>query len=142
LGVSSHLVARENVPEPAQILIGATSPGGVADALQQSWRDGTLAEYVLFPVLNATRLDGFEDFDLAQLTVITRPIVPFGGLVRGRLAAGETVIVNGATGAMERCGPGGSCYGRGPRGRGSINPKVFSLTDLPQANRVCRKPKA
>ena len=28
--VSSHFVARENVPEPAQILIGVTSPGGIA----------------------------------------------------------------------------------------------------------------
>jgi alcohol dehydrogenase len=33
------------------------------------------------------------------LTAITRCIVPYGGLLRGRLAAGETVIVNGATGA-------------------------------------------
>jgi alcohol dehydrogenase len=32
------------------------------------------------------------------LTAITRCIVPFGGLVRGRLSAGETVIVNGASG--------------------------------------------
>ena len=31
--------------------------------------------------------------------MITRCIVPFGGLLRGRLKAGETVIVNGATGA-------------------------------------------
>jgi len=97
--ISCHLVARENVPEPAQILIGVTSPGGIADAVQQSWRDGTLAEYVLFPASTVTPLDGFEDFDLAQLTVITRCIVPFGGLLRGRLTAGETVIINGATGA-------------------------------------------
>lgn len=97
--VSSHLVAQENVPEPAQILIGVTSPGGVADAMQQSWRDGTLAEYALFPAPTITPLEGFEDFDLAQLAVITRCIVPFGGLIRGRLKAGETVIVNGATGA-------------------------------------------
>jgi alcohol dehydrogenase len=36
---------------------------------------------------------------LPQLTAITRCIDPYGGLVRGRLTAGETVIVNGATGA-------------------------------------------
>lgn len=30
---------------------------------------------------------------------MTRYIVPFGGLLRGRLAAGETLIVTGATGA-------------------------------------------
>jgi alcohol dehydrogenase len=97
--ISSHLVARENVSEPAQVLIGVTSPGGVADAVQQSWRDGTLAEYVLFPASTVTPLEGFEDFDFSQLTVITRCIVPFGGFLRGRLKAGETVIVNGATGA-------------------------------------------
>jgi alcohol dehydrogenase len=97
--LSSHFVARENVPEPAQILIGVTSPGGIADEIQQAWRNGTLAEYALFPAANVTPLEGFEDFDLTQLAVITRCIVPFGGLVRGRLKAGETVIVNGATGA-------------------------------------------
>lgn len=96
---SSHLVARENVVEPGQILIGVTSPGGVGDALQRSWKDGTLAEYALFPAQSVTPIEGFEDDDLSQLTAITRCIVPYGGLVRGRLAAGETVIINGATGA-------------------------------------------
>jgi alcohol dehydrogenase len=62
--------------------------GGVADAVQQSWRDGTLAEYVLFPASTVTPLEGFEDLDMAQLAVITRCIVPFGGLLRGRLRAG------------------------------------------------------
>jgi alcohol dehydrogenase len=96
---SSHLVARENVQEPGQILIGVTSPGGVGDALQRSWKDGTLAEYALFPAQAVTPLEGLDDDDLPQLSAITRCVVPYGGLVRGRLAAGETVIVNGATGA-------------------------------------------
>jgi alcohol dehydrogenase len=96
---SSHLVARENVQEPGQILIGVTSPGGVGDALQRSWKDGTLAEYALFPAEAVTPIEGLDGYDLSQLTTITRCVVPYGGLVRGRLAAGETVIVNGATGA-------------------------------------------
>ncbi len=96
---SSHLVARENVQEPGQILIGVTSPGGAGDALQRSWKDGTLAEYALFPGQAVTPIEGLDDYDLPQLTAITRCVVPYGGLVRGRLAAGETVIVNGATGA-------------------------------------------
>jgi alcohol dehydrogenase len=96
---SSHLVARENVQEPGQILIGVTSPGGVGDALQRSWKDGTLADYALFPAQAVTPIEGLDDDDLPQLTAITRCVVPYGGLVRGRLAAGETVIVNGATGA-------------------------------------------
>jgi alcohol dehydrogenase len=96
---SSHLVARENVQDPGQILIGVTSPGGVGDEMQQSWKDGTLAEYALFPAQVVTPIDGLENIELTQLTAITRCVVPFGGLVRGRLTAGETVVVNGATGA-------------------------------------------
>ena len=96
---SSHLLASENVQEPGQILIGVTSPGGVGDALQQSWKDGTLAEYVLLPAETVTPMEGLDEYSLPQLTAITRCIVPFGGLVRGRLRAGETVIVNGASGA-------------------------------------------
>ena len=96
---SSHLVAGENVQEPGQILIGVTSPGGVGDALQHSWKDGTLAEFVLLPAETITPIEGLDDYSLPQLTAITRCVVPFGGLVRGRLRAGETVIVNGASGA-------------------------------------------
>jgi alcohol dehydrogenase len=96
---SSHLVARENVQEPGQILIGVTSPGGVGDTLQRSWKDGTLAEYALFPAQAVTPIEGLDNYGLPQLTAITRCVVPYGGLVRGRLAAGETVIINGATGA-------------------------------------------
>jgi alcohol dehydrogenase len=40
-----------------------------------------------------------EEFDSTELVTIGRFIIPFGGLLRGRLAAGETLVVNGATGA-------------------------------------------
>jgi alcohol dehydrogenase len=96
---SSHLVARENVREPGHILIGVTSPGGVGDELQQSWKDGTLAEYTLLPAETVTPIEGLDHHSLPQLTAITRCIVPFGGLMRGRLTAGETLVVNGASGA-------------------------------------------
>jgi alcohol dehydrogenase len=96
---SSHFVAPENVQGPAQILIGVTSPGGIGDALQNSWKDGTLAEYVLLPAQVVTPVEDLDHYDLPQLTAITRCIVPFGGLTRGRLQAGETVVVNGASGA-------------------------------------------
>ena len=62
--------------------------------------DGTLAEYALAPVETVTPLDGFEGADAARLAALSRFIVPYGGLVRGRLAAGETLVVNGATGAF------------------------------------------
>jgi alcohol dehydrogenase len=40
-----------------------------------------------------------DDFDATELATVRRYIIPYGGLLRGRLAAGETLVVNGATGA-------------------------------------------
>ena len=51
--VSPHVVARENVDDPAQILIGLTSAPESA-AMLADWPDGTLAEYALVPVEAAT----------------------------------------------------------------------------------------
>lgn len=96
---SPHLVAGENVEEPAQMLIGLTAFGGGSAAIQADWPDGSLAEFALVPVATITPADGLDAIDAAQLAVLNRFIVPFGGLLRGRLAVGETLVVNGATGA-------------------------------------------
>jgi alcohol dehydrogenase len=96
--LSSHFVASENVEDPAQVLIGLTSSPDAAQVLAD-WPDGTLAEYALMPAEVVTPAEGLDQFDAAQLVTIGRCIIPFGGLLRSRLAAGETLIVNGATGA-------------------------------------------
>jgi alcohol dehydrogenase len=96
--VSSHFVARENIEDPAQVLIGLTAGAEAGDVLAD-WPDGTLAEYALAPVEAITPADGLGAIDAAHLAAVSRFIVPFGGLLRGRLAAGETLVVNGATGA-------------------------------------------
>lgn len=96
--ISSHFVARENVDDPRQILIGLTAGTG-AEAVLADWPDGTLAEYALVPIEAVTPADGLEHVDAEQLAALTRCIIPFGGLLRGRLAAGETLVVTGATGA-------------------------------------------
>lgn len=96
--LSSHFVAREQIDDPAQILIGLTGSEGAAPMLHD-WPDGTLGEYALAPAEVVTPLDGLEDINAAQLAAITRFVVPFGGLLRARLTAGETIVVTGATGA-------------------------------------------
>ena len=96
--LSSHFVAAEDVEDPVQILIGLTASPDAAQVLAD-WPDGTLAEYALMPVEALTPADGLDDFDSTQLATIRCFIIPFGGLLRGRLAAGETLVVNGATGA-------------------------------------------
>jgi alcohol dehydrogenase len=97
--LSPHFVAAENVEDPAQILIGLTALTPGAEEVQADWRDGTLAEYALMPKAAVTPAEGLSHIDSAHLAVLMRYIVPFGGLLRGRLAAGETLIVTGATGA-------------------------------------------
>jgi len=96
---SPHFVAGENVEDPVQILIGLTAFGAGSATMQADWRDGALAEFALAPVTTVTPADGLDLLDATQLAVLNRFIVPYGGLLRGRLAAGETLVVNGATGA-------------------------------------------
>src|ERR1700754_1638479 len=96
--LSSHFVASENVEDPSQILIGLTSSPEAAPVLND-WPDGTLAEYALMPVEAITPAEGLDQLDSTALAAVGRCIIPFGGLTRGRLAAGETLVVNGATGA-------------------------------------------
>jgi len=97
--LSSLFRSSENVPDPAQLLMGMTSFGPDSERVQADWPNGSLAEYTLLPASSVVPADGFEDIAATQLIAATRFVVPYGGLVRGRLAAGETLIVNGATGA-------------------------------------------
>jgi alcohol dehydrogenase len=98
--ISSHLTAGENVPEPAQMLLGVTAVGTIAEAIQADWADGTYAEYALLPKEIVTPIDDLPNKSSEQLIVSAmRYSVPYSGLLRGRLSAGETIIINGATGA-------------------------------------------
>jgi len=99
--LSPHVAAAENVPEPAEALIGLTALGPDAASLMDAWPDGTLAEVASAPAATVTpvpaSLAGMPD---ERLAAISRCVVPYGGLLRARLAAGETVVVHGATGAF------------------------------------------
>jgi len=97
--ISTHIMSAENVSDPAQILLGLTSFGPGSEIVQDDWRNGTLAEYVLLPAASVTPVDGLDHIDSAHLIAVSRFVIPFGGLLRGRLSAGETVVVIGATGA-------------------------------------------
>ncbi|WP_223119819.1 zinc-binding dehydrogenase [Salinicola corii] len=97
--LSSHFTAGENVADPAQVLLGITSFGGPSTAMQADWPDGTLADYALWPVSALTAVEGLDAVPAEVLAAAARFAVPYGGLKRGRLAAGETVVISGATGA-------------------------------------------
>jgi alcohol dehydrogenase len=93
--LSSHIVARENVAEPSQILLGVTALGD--KAIQRDFPDGVLADYAVVPKELVTPVDAA--LSAPQLATAIRFSVPYGGWTRGRLAAGETALVTGATGA-------------------------------------------
>jgi len=98
--VSPQIVAKENVREPAQILLGATHfETEASKQLQQDWKDGTMAQYILVPTCVVSPIDEYLDhISSALLATVAKCAVPYGGYVKGRLTAGEVVIVNGATG--------------------------------------------
>jgi alcohol dehydrogenase len=94
--LNPHFVVDERGVDPAQILIGLTRIGPDSAPVQEEWPDGTFAEYALMPASALTPSgDGLTPERLATLGKFT---VPYGGFVRIGLEAGETVIVNGATG--------------------------------------------
>src|SRR5258708_2535854 len=95
--VSPYMVATENVEEPAQMLGGLTAISPDSEPFFTTWRDGTLAEYLLAPTIAVTPVDD-DLLSIDSLALLGRLAVPFGGLLRGRLSPGETAVIIGATG--------------------------------------------
>jgi alcohol dehydrogenase len=110
--LSPHLLADAPIEEPAQILIGLTATGasrsdGAADAsrkLQHLWRDGVFAELAHWPAACVTPLRGLEALGAGKLIALAKLVVPYGGLLRAGVTAGQTVVVNGATGFFGSAG--------------------------------------
>jgi len=100
--VSPHLVAAERVADPAQLLAGLTAMGDdpASLALQRDWPHGVHAEQAEAPANAVTPLDGLDAVPAAQLAALGKFLVPLGGLLRGALQPGETLVVNGASGAF------------------------------------------
>jgi alcohol dehydrogenase len=100
VALSPYWVADEALREPAQALIGLTAISPDSAPMLADFPHGTLREAVEFPAAAAFALDGLDAVPSAKLAVLGKLVVPFGGLRRGRLAAGESVVVNGAAGAF------------------------------------------
>jgi alcohol dehydrogenase len=102
--MTGYYTVAANVPEPPEALLGSTAGPGSAPILE-TWPDGTLAELAAAPLSTVTpvpaALDGVSS---ARLAAVSRCLVPYGGLLRGRLEPGETVVINGATGAYGTAG--------------------------------------
>jgi alcohol dehydrogenase len=98
VALNPYWIADEAVTEPAQALLGLTGISPDSAAMLAAFPHGTLREIAEMPASTLVPLDGLEHLPAERLATLSKFAVPFGGLRRGRLAAGETVAVNGAAG--------------------------------------------
>jgi alcohol dehydrogenase len=85
---------------PAKILIGLTALTPNAAPLQQLWRDGTFAERVCYPAECLTPVDESMSVEATTLASLNFLSIVYGGLLKSGIQAGQTIVVNGATGCM------------------------------------------
>lgn len=87
---------------PDEILIGWMGTGTDRSArMQQVWRHGSFAERACYPAACVTPLPGGEEWERPELLPFLASLaIADGGLRRGGLRGGQTVVVNGATGNL------------------------------------------
>lgn len=98
--VDSTIRSRDNSANPEQILLGWTYRTPAALPLHRYYHHGSFAEQLLIPTENATPLGEIDAAEAGRWAALGRLLVPFGGLIAGELVAGETLVVNGATGGF------------------------------------------
>lgn len=96
--VDCNWIKDEGVENPERILIGLTGISPNSAGMLNEFPHGTWREYGEFPASVVMPIDGSEDIDALTMIACAKLIVPFGGLRRLQLKAGETVIINGASG--------------------------------------------
>jgi alcohol dehydrogenase len=89
---------RDAVGLPPISLQGLTAGGPDALQVQSQYRDGSWAEKMRLPLENVLPLGKIDAANAAQWLLLGTMLVPYGGLRSVGLQAGETVVVNGATG--------------------------------------------
>jgi len=89
---------------PDVILQGWTAGSAAGLPLQRFYRHGSFAERMLLPTENVTRIGAIDAEDAGRWCALSSLLVPYGGLLAGDLRAGETLVVNGATGGFGSAG--------------------------------------
>ncbi|WP_290056483.1 alcohol dehydrogenase catalytic domain-containing protein [Amycolatopsis solani] len=92
--------ARDDARTPDITLQGWSSRGEGGARLSRHLHDGSFAELMRLPTENAHRLPAEAAADPARWSALGVHTIPYGGLLAGRLEAGETLLVSGATGNL------------------------------------------
>jgi len=96
--------ARDDAVNPDVMLLGWTYVSAAALPLHRFYHHGSFAEQMLVPTENVTPIGGIEAADAGRWCALATLLVPYGGLRAGDLRAGETLVVNGATGGFGSAG--------------------------------------
>jgi len=96
--------SRDDAQAPDILLQGLTAAGDGGRRLHGYFHDGAWAERLRLPTENALRIGVIDAADAPRWSCMGTLLVPYGGLLAVGLAAGETVLVNGATGAFGSAG--------------------------------------
>ena len=96
--------SRDDAVNPDTILLGWTARSAAALPLHRFYHHGAFAEQMLVPTENVTLIGDIDAADAGRWTALGRLLVPYGGLLAGDLQAGETLVVNGATGGFGGAG--------------------------------------
>ncbi|MBQ0851785.1 zinc-binding alcohol dehydrogenase family protein [Streptomyces sp. BH-SS-21] len=96
----STVRSRDDALTPDIALQGWSSRGEGGAQLARHLHDGAFAEFMRVPTENVFPLPPAAEDDPARWAALTVHAIPYGGLLAGRLAAGETLLVSGATGNL------------------------------------------
>jgi alcohol dehydrogenase len=94
--------SRDNAADT--ILQGWTYRTEAALPLHRRYHHGSYAQQMLLPIENVTRIGDIDPAEAGRWCALSRLLVPYGGLLAGDLRAGETLVVNGATGGFGGAG--------------------------------------
>ena len=90
--------SRDDALSPDITLQGWSARGDGGLRLQQHFRHGSFAEQMRVPTENAKPIGAIDAGRRRAWCALGTLLVPYGGFLAAELQAGETVLVNGATG--------------------------------------------
>lgn len=96
--------SRDDALAPDIMLQGWSGRGAGSERLQKYFRHGSWAEQMRIPTENAIPIGAIDESEAPAWCVLGSLLVPYGGFDAARLQAGETVLVNGATGTFGSAG--------------------------------------
>jgi alcohol dehydrogenase len=98
--IDPTLRSRDDAVWPDTALQGWTYRSPAAIGLHRFYHHGSFAEQTLVPTENVTPIGDIDPADAGRWCALGHLLVPYGGLLAIGLLAGETLVVNGATGGF------------------------------------------